>query len=235
MITRIVELNNKSRKGEYLYISEKGKGRYYRMAEGQKIDPIVKYYQDRYIKHKPKATLKGYTTAFSDKVIGVKPKQRGAVVRQAEQYIRDIKKRPEVISAIKTGRRSAVIPNIETANRNTLMRAKKEMLSSLVYDKQLLELISSEENMKKLKNRLEYRITLKDEEGNVLMKANAFNKVPNQMMEELKGSVRAGEKIERNDYNISKKLEMIGFNNFERVHEGTISKIEMTMIFRKGK
>ena len=57
---KIVNLNNKSRRGRYLYLKEEGKrGKYFKIEQGDEIAPIEQYYKDT-IKGRPKGTLKQY-------------------------------------------------------------------------------------------------------------------------------------------------------------------------------
>ena len=175
----IVNLNNKSRKGLYIYVKHKGKPtRYYRFTGGQaQIDATVKYYEDRYLKKgSTKSSYYQYRRAYQEKVTGVKSVKRGRVQRQAEQYLAQVRKRGGIQKQFTKGVGSGVVEDILNASKKDIQRAKEDTISSLVLDKKLLGLLTNDQNFNKLKNRLDYKITAVDSSGNTLIEASVHGK-----------------------------------------------------------
>lgn len=232
----IVTLNNKSRKGIYLYVKgEKGTpARYYKFTNDKaQIDATKQYYVDKYVKKKSIGTYKNYQKAYSDKAQGIKPKQRTKAHRQAEQYISKIKKRGSIASNIKRGVQSSTIQNILSSKTEDLTKIKKELLEDLVLDKDLLNLLITDENFNKLKNRLEYTILAKDRSGSTLIEASVHGKTLNEVKNEIQKALNNNMEVSKTKYRFLDYLKKLGWEG-ERKKDGVINNVQLTVVFRKG-
>lgn len=229
---RLVELNNKTRKGTYLYIkSDKTTGKYYKVKEGDKIDPIVEYYKDKEIKKKPKGTLKQYQKTYQE-TIEKKKQKTTPLTRKAKRYV---KQRPSINKQIKKGIGIGEIKDVHKATTKELHEANKAMLRGLVLDEELLNLLVTKENMKKLVNRIETRITLHANDGGRLATASKFRTLPEQNITQLKKDIRKGEYVgEGTRGPVARKLKQLEYKGIDITSEGKLGRISMTLIFRKG-
>lgn len=235
MEIKLKTLNNKSRQGTYLYIkAPKKPGRYYKYhyLEGE-LDATTNYYNDRYIKKKKSKSLKRYKTAYHQKTTGQKGK-RTRETRQAEQYIARIKKQGTLLSKIKKGITTAKIQNTTTTNQGTITKAKQELLKSLVLDNKLLKIITTEENFKKLTQRLEYTFEAKNEKGQTLIQGFKHGTTPEKAIQELKEALQGNQAIKSRTRNpFTDKIQNKNWQTETKVM-GNIKNIEMTITFRRG-
>lgn len=233
---KLKELNNKSRKGLYFYIKQKGKkGAYYKYKEGQTIDPYKQYYTDKYVKDKPKGKIKDYIETYNKKIA----KQKTTITpisRQADRYLKRIRKQTPIQQIIKKGISTAVIPNALKTGKITLEKTKQDLLRRLVLDNDLLKVVATTENIKKIKTRLEYRINILNPKGETLATTSTFNKIPETVINELQNSIVIGETIKKLETpKIENKLKNIGYKGFTRHKDGQVNSIRIQIIFRKGK
>lgn len=230
---RVVTLNNKSRRGQYLYIKEPyAKGRYYKLKEGEDQEVYKQYYTDKYKKgRKIKGTLQAYKKAY-------KPKERktwknykisAALKRQAQDYLRKIAKRPSISEAFKKGLTQVTIDNILTASKKAIEQAHKQLLQDLIIDYKLEELVLKEENLKKIKQRFENQIKIVKSDGNTIT-ANKYNTTPREVINEIQHEFRIGQEI---DYP-EEKLKKLGYQIEGKTDKTTIRKISLTITFRKA-
>lgn len=232
----IRDLNNKSRKGRYVYIKiGNNRGSYYKYDENIPIDAYVNYYKDKYIKKVKTTSVRRYTKAYAGKLEGVRFKKRTRPIRQAEQYIQKLKRtRPQLHEALKTGITTTKIKDIRTATDNMIQHAKKQLMRPIVLDTQLLDIITTRENMKKLQERIEYRLQFIDKKGNILASDSKIGPDPDKITHQLKEIIKPMEEITKDTYsNLKKKLEELGFENWRLYKAGKVWRTEMTMIFRK--
>lgn len=232
------ELENKTRKGTYIKIKHKNKPiRYYKYygEEGQ-IEATLKYYEDKYIKKRKKtASYQTYTKAYKEKYTGTKPKKRTKQHRQAEQYIAKQKKQGTIFSKIKKGESYAFIKDLERSGNTETKQAKTKLLKNRILDKQILNIMITDQNFDKLKNRLDYEITVKDKNGKILMKANTHGKTLNEIKTDITRTIPRGTKIEETGY----QLENTGLSeknwSTNITKTGTIHTTDLKINFRKGK
>ena len=193
---KILQLNNKSRKGTYVYIKlPKVKGSYYKFDENVPIDAYVEYYKDRNnTRRKVKGTITEYKKAYAyhEPIKRKKGQRKSKVMRQADIYKKKISKRPTVNKAINKGIGQSDIFDAHNSQNQDIIKAKKSLLKNLVLDEDLLNLVISQENFKKIQARLEYRITFKDEQGGIIGTTSMFNKQPEKVLEKLKKVVSKG-------------------------------------------
>lgn len=233
---KLTELNNKSRKGTYIYIKEQNKkGAYFKYKEGQIIDPFKQYYVDRYIKNKPKGSVQKYVDTYR-KRIGKERIPVTPLSRQADRYLKKIRKLPTIQQAISRGITNTVIKNALKTTRSETERAKKNLLRNLVLDKDLLNVLVKTENIQKIKTRLEYRIQLQNANGEKIAETVTFNKTPEQVIQELKKGIIIGEGISKGETpKVSNKLQNMGYQKLNIYRNGNIDKIKIHIIFRKGR
>lgn len=216
MIIKPVELNNKSRKGIYLYIKEKGnKGAYYKLKEETPKEYYIERYEQTYKKQQ---------------------KEKGKRRKYQEKKKYTPKKITSLEKAISKGITKVKIKNIETTNQATITKAKKQLLYQLVRDEQLLQIIIQQQNIEKIKHRLEYNINIKDTEGKTLMTTGIIGQTPETVIKKLKEALQIKEKIKKGYQNrIAEALQAKGFRKPEATNDGYPQKTEIEITFRKNK
>lgn len=221
-VIKIVELNNKSRKGTYIYIKEKGKAKYYKYEEDIPIDAYL--IQAR----SGKKTTKGLMQKYAK----VETRQG----KELQQYIEQIRRRGSLQKQIKKGMGQVTIKNVEKATQATINRAKRKLLQHLILDKQLLDIITQDHNLDKLKERFEYRIKVKDKEGKTLVTGNKFNQTIKQTIQEINTGIKKGmnTSTEITD-EVRKTLKQRGWKDTKTVKTGITRTTDLTIIFRKGR
>lgn len=163
-------LENKSRKGWYYYIKEKGKRpAYYKVKEG--------------------VTLDNYLLAYDGKI---KIKKKGVLEYNketpAEKYLKHVvKDKRRIDKLISKGITETAIENLNLLDRGSTHKAYMKMLEPLVKDKELLEIIALEENIKKFKHRIQTNIIMKSADGKVEIELKTFNKTIDEIRRDLKG------------------------------------------------
>jgi hypothetical protein len=221
----------KYKQGEYIRLKTKYKNKVYQgmyKFKGQKgeIDAIKTYFEDK-VKGKTKSKSKSYVKAFTESDVSKSNKQ-------VEKYLKKVSKRGNLNTSIKKGIASVEIKDIKKADNKTIFDKQKELLSELVLDNKLLELIVSEENMKKMKHRFEHRIKIVDAEGKTLIEANKFNVTLTQLAKEIKKLIRDNEEVsDVSPREVTTKLKSNGYQ--PRFNSpGNVKRVEVQTIFRKG-
>lgn len=152
---KIVELNNKSRKGTYLYVKEAEKrGSYYRYKTGETFQNAINKYQNKQAKN------------------------------ASDEYAKKAKKAGSIERKIKGGIAYTTIKKAEKAGTDTINQAKRKLFKFLVNDKKILNLIITPHNLEKLKNHLEYRLTAKIG-NEIVLTANRHGILPEQALKEI--------------------------------------------------
>lgn len=233
---QIRELNNKSRKGSYIYIkSNIGKPRYYKYnyQEGE-IEAISEFYKEKYFKQHD-VKLAKYKIAFKDNVTEAKkPKKKTTEYKQVEKYIKKIKKRGTLNSNIKKGITSTIIHNAENISNAKIKKAKTELVERLIYDKDILELIIRDENFNKLRNKFEYHIIVKDRNNKELLTCFKHNETLQKILEDIK-KMKKNKDVRHNKTDSLKQfLKEKGYKNIKDTQDGKIHKIDLKIIFRKA-
>lgn len=195
---KLTTLNNKSRKGVYVYI--------------KKQKAHARYYKYKGTPGEFQAYKKQFTT-----------KKR----QTAKKYLTRIRKRPTIQKTIKKGITTTTIQNATNANNTTINNAKKRLLQKLILDKKLLNIITKDENFNKIKDRLEYRITAKDQNNKTSLTTNTFNKTIQEVINQTKKDL-----LNKKPEYINLKGNWTGTRTWEG---GTIKKINIQIIFRKAK
>lgn len=235
---RLTNLNNKSRQGLYIYIKSKGqRGRYYKYKEETTIDSLKQYYEDTYIKKQKKGSLQQYIKTYEQAIRKEKTKQPNKLRKQADTYLKKIKKLPKIRNALKKGITNTYFKDALTTTNTLINNRKKDLLKNIVIDKELLNIITTTENMKKITNRLEYRIKFKDKENKTIGETNTFNKTPEQVINEIKKiSIKGEEILRKQTPKLKEKLQNLkGYQEYTHKKDGTIRTVQIQMIFRKAK
>lgn len=234
----IKELNNKSRQGTYIYIKEAGqRPSYYRYNEQYPLDYYVNYYQNLNKRPNRKGgtkitqTLNEYDAAIKKTPSKLKPGTQAKT--DAQKYLKKLKKQyggRSLERLLKKGIQAVRINNILTATNNTIHVANRKLIQDIVLDKRIQDIIASEENMKKMKFRLEHRIELINTKGETLATLNKVGKTLRETTNDLKNTLQKGQEIK---YEKSlNTLKGLGYNtNFNQ--KGTLNRIQVTTILRK--
>lgn len=231
---RPVELNNKSRKGLYIYIRKQGhRAKYFKARKDVPLDIYKQYYLDQ-AKKKTKGTLRQYEKAITTqdiKTLKVSPQLK----RQIRSYLRRVAKRPKIEQSIRKGITSITIDNIHTADNNRIREAYKSTLAPLVLDKKMLELLTLEENLQKIKKRFEYRCNLLDTKGNKIATEihGKGEKSLREVITDLKESFKVGMEFSEVSNGI-KTMKNNGYSNEWGDSQEILKSITIEIVFRRG-
>jgi hypothetical protein len=162
-------LNNKSRKGLYYYIREKGK-------------------KPAYFKVKEGITVDNYLMAYYGKV---KIKKKGVVQYNKEtpanKYLRKVDIRGgRIDNLIEKGITTNIVSNLKVLDRKMIHNTYIKMLKPLVKDKELLEILATEENIKKFKQRIQTSVTVTSKEEGIRFELRIFNKTLEEVSNDFK-------------------------------------------------
>lgn len=223
---QLVELDNKSRKGKYIYIKvPRQKARYYKKQEGVSVDNYIKAYEGK-IRVKKKGVVE---------YKGKKP---------ADVYVEKVKSRPRIDSLISKGiSENAEIGDLKNADRATVRKAYKDMLRPLVKDEKLLDILALEENVEKFKYRIQTKITIVGLDGKIKLTFSGFNKSIDNIFNDFGKIIN-----KKNVYNEDlKKLKEMGYalteiegTDIKSTYESqsvmpTVAKIKLNLRYVKGK
>lgn len=165
---KIVELNNKSRKGKYIYIRKEGHTHYYKYEEGMKPKGIVRHYLKELKKIREKGTQAGR------KLI----KNKG---RKIEEQI-------------KRGIQELEIRNTRLT-QSTLQKLKEAMFRDKVKNKKLLKQIVKENNLEKVKHRFEIIATITGEDGTLAI-ISKTGITPDKAIKEINKTMKIGDYLD---------------------------------------
>lgn len=209
-------------KGNYTIL--KGKGKYSRRGTYARIKTEKGY---RYIKIKSIKDMKRVETWQKSKV-----KTPFRKYKTADRYLQQIKKKGTIESKIKAGTTTITTNDFHKANNNRLQSIKKEMLRPLIKDEEVLNIIATPENFKKLKHRLEYRIKIEGKDGEELTELGKTNSTPEEIQTWLKEQgIQEGNLL---TYEVAKALHYMHNFSYTKVKEEIIGKVTTTITFRKG-
>lgn len=235
------EYNNKSRKGLYISIKAKGKPqRLYKYTGTQtEIDATKKYYEDKYIKNKPLArSQQTYKKTYEQAITKQKPKdkKRISIYRQANQYINKIRKQRSLDEIIRTGIAKATIENPHKKGNYEMKETIKKLLYQIVLDPQLVEILSQENNLEKIKHRFEYTLNIKNEKAETTLIMNKFNENPQKVLNQIKESIQQGENISHagSKSTTARKLKNYNWKILNQyLKEGNLQSTSLLITFRK--
>ena len=161
LVIKKVKLDNKSRKGNYVYIRKDGKrGSYYKLQKGMSL----------------KDNLNDYLMAYDGKV---RSKKSGiSKDKPAKLYKKVLRDTPLIETLIKKGIWTTHLKNASNMTPLQVKASYKELLKRAVLsnDDETLDLLIQDSNIQKLKHRFEFRISILDKEDNVLVRLNHVGK-----------------------------------------------------------
>lgn len=217
-----VKLNNKSRKGNYIYIKEpKKQGKYYKKTEGLSNSDYLEIYNEGGLRAK-----------------------RGGVTKTKIEAVKRIKNKrvQEVDKIIKDGYAQATIERAERLTPYGMKTAYMDLLRNkdkvgdklgVVRDKELLELITRPENVEKWKHRIMYNIELYGKEGLLATMNNQVPKTLGVIISEIRELGVIGGDIEGYG-KMAKEVKNKNYN-FEKIKDGKVTGFKIKMVFRKGR
>lgn len=153
-----------------------------------------------------------------------------------QEMIRKANRTEDVANIIKRGISHVIIENPQNATPTQIREAYKKLLENHITDKQMLEIMVQESNMKKLATRLEHRIEIRTQDNKLIGTYNTIGtKTTHQVSYDIRKTkgTKPGENI-RGKY--PKDVNDMKNKGYEYTHsnDGTINKIIMEIIFRKG-
>lgn len=184
MKTKLINLNNKSRKGLYLYIKEKGQpARYYKYEGRNKEAKILEGYYKRKYKQK-KATE--HVTQYKNKRLTKKKDKVRITIQKTKKTIQKAKRKGEIKDLIKKGVHTETINNPHKTTNYQQAKHRSNLIKKSVDDKSMVKILSEEQNFNKLKNRLEYEITGYSREGDKTITATRYGNTLRETITEIK-------------------------------------------------
>jgi len=222
------EFNGKSRKGTYIYVKSKGKkGAYYKYNVGDSIEGIVAYYESD-----KKNSIKEYKQTYGSVFEGKRDKST-ALRRKAQRYKRHIGKKFSDVLSKGIGR--AFVKDIHNASKKDLQVAKEIMLKDIVKDPEIRTLVATEENLNKLKHRMQVNLIVKDNTNLTLDVINGYGMTIEEVQSRVKQYLFKGLFVDGENYGTyfdKVSLSKLGKSNVE--NEGFIGRIDAELIFRKN-
>ena len=222
-VIKVVDLNNKSRKGKYVYVRKpKGRAAYYKYKEGVSIN--------------------NYLLAYEGKV---KIKKTGVIEytkeKPAEKYLKKIKKAPTIESYIPKGIGTAYIDNFRLSGRKGIHSAYKEMLKG-VQDNELLNVLALEENIAKLKHRIQTVVTIHSKDGSIEIPLKVFNKTLGEIENDFQKILRTNEVMQgdvngllKKEYKFDGIPKGVDVTDYDRMLVKSLGKITVKLRFVKGR
>lgn len=220
-VVKIKELNNKSRKGLYVYIKNEGNvGRYYKIdSPMENLKPYEVHYNKKYMK-KESSKLGEIKKYYQDK----KP-----IAEHKTKY-----GRRSIKSVFKKGISKIKISDVHRIDNITVNKKNKELLSKIVKDQDILNILIQNENLNKLKFRFNHILSFKDEDGKIIGQDTIIGKMTlNEIIAIIQNNVMKGEVIEGSQgwKRINDRIN----TNIKDGKEGTIENVEVITTFTIGK
>lgn len=212
-IARLIERNNKARKGLYIGIQEPGHPyREYKITPTMTPHLAYEYYKKKYL-------IKDATLA-----------------PRFNTYQKQISQQKSLTRQIRKGITQTIITDALNTPPTDAHKITKKLLQKLVKDDDLLNIISKDENMQKIQTRLTYNIDLMDKDGKTkIAHITSFGqKTVMKTLIELHDILRVGEEIKGHSPTIKMKLEEKGYN-YQHLHDGQLKNVQITVKFIKGK
>lgn len=237
MVKKLVELNNKSRKGLYLYIKEKGKPARYYKYNGQRNEKkvLTEYYNERYLQKKKTKRVTHYKKSRLAKTRKKQQPKKTSTKKRIQKTIRKAKKIGEVTQLIKTGVHSVTMNNPHKATNYQQAKKRTEIITKATTDKSNIELLSQEQNFNKLKSRLEIAITGYNEQGDKTISANRYNTTLRQAINEIKKTMLTEQDTRKGFTDpVLENLISKGWKNGQTHKEDRTIALKITITIRKG-
>lgn len=225
-IVKETNLNNKTRKGKYFYVKlAKGdKGKYYLARKGLKADDYLEA-----------------------KKYGVIQKKKGVIGKEnIKKQIKKIGKKGEKIeeslgygiagTSIKGLHKLSLYNMRSSYNKLLLNTDKLGEGTPIVKDKELLEILTREENVIKYKHRLGFEMTIIGQRDEPLAKIRyeQARKTLNEVVNDIKGIVKIGMDVQDFSPKIASEVKKKGYT-YNHIDNGKVKSIDIKIIFRKSK
>lgn len=217
---KLVNLNNKNRKGTYIYIQ----GRYYKYhGKRGEIEATIQYHKDNKRKNK-KGTRGSYIRKYKKEE------------KQGIKYLKKIKKKGTIEQNIKKGIGKATITNISRTGNTQKKQALRKLLKNLVIDKEIREIMILPENINKLKHRMEYKITFYNDEAEPLLRSSKMNTTIENVLQDTQWVEQQRERIDNTSpQKVTEQLKRTGWKNIQLTKEGNCTHTKLEIKFMKGK
>lgn len=222
------QYNNKSRKGTYVSIHEKGLPTRLYKYKGNELE--VKTIQEHYVK---KYIMKENIKTFQHNTIKTK------IQKQTKTKIQT-KKEKTINELLSKGLTIETIKNAHQLNDLDIKNLNKKILSKHIKDKTIIDIMSQPENMNKIKTRFEIDIKFLNQEGETIATTHSTNITPENSIKKIKEilsnkiTITENEILNNSESALSKKLEHSGFEEPRLIKTGTITRHELTIKFRKA-
>lgn len=209
---KLVQLNNKCRKGTYIYLRKGKRSHYYKVREGIPNNKVVQHYLKQLPKIQKNKTITGI------KHIQTKKAKRPKTAKK--QSIETALKRTIITQTT----------DISHSTRNKTQQFKENILKQAVKNRKHLKLISTEHNLKKIAHRFEHTITITGDNNETLATLTKTGITPEQAIKETASTMRTNTEIEP-----SPGLSAMAEKGWKGTlyNTGTIRKISITTTFRK--
>lgn len=163
---KIVTLNNKSRKGEYVYVRKHGHTHYYKVVPDMEPKGIVKHYLKQLEKIRTKGTQAG----------------------------RKLLKPERIETQFKPGMPTIEIKDSRISTQ-TLHKMKVQAFKKYIKNKKLLDTTLKDHNLEKVKQRFEVIATIMGDQT-TLATISKTGITPDQAIKEIKTNLKPGEELE---------------------------------------
>lgn len=209
----IKQYNNKSRKGLYIYIKDKGKrAGIYKYKEEVPIEEYVRTYESGGLKSKKK----GVTTQ----------RKRGETQKA---FLKKVTRRPSISTSFEKGTATATLKDINmNMNSYEIKETNKRMLKKLIKHKGILDVMTTDTNMQKISKYMQYLITIRGTKGEIIgrIKYAKGDKTLQQVGMDMK-RITHGATIKDNSNTIMQLVHDIGYT-FDYVKDGIVNKVNIT-------
>lgn len=210
------KMNNKYMKGYYVYTKRSGK-------------------PGRYFRYKGEFPLSFYLAFYVSKLEGRTSDRIQVVKRNYKSMLPKTKRRKLLDDQLKKGVGKSRIANLFETNRNDVKKYNRKAFKDIVKDVKDLHLITSEENLKKMRKRMEFDITLYGNEGEILGNAKHIGKKTLlETVYQLNNTLKEGQYISPGSPNLVKMLQRLGFKFQHANREGFLSRVGISFTVRKG-
>lgn len=220
MKTTLTRLNNKTRKGLYLYIKETGKpARYYKIKDVTTASKAIKHYKKKYTQK----------TKKEDKTQKKTQKQKKDLT--PKKYLHKIRKLGKIKTHYKEGIRYVKTQNIHVQTRTGLQKIREDLIRQAVSNKKLIKILAQDENMRKISASLEYRTNYLNQKGEIIAQTTKFNMTPTQYYNQQQQLIKPGENVESGSKGFQQKMSDAGYQTTV-IKPGNISATTTTIILR---
>lgn len=143
--------------------------------------------------------------------------------------LQQAKKRGELKQQYNKGISTTTISNTKTTTEQQTRQAIKRLLTPMVKDQDLLNILSETQNFEKLKNRTEYTTQAIGTNNETLTKANLYNNTIEKALKDTNEILQIGDEIKKGYDKQTKRLKERGWQNAENQNNGTIHRTQLTI------